>query len=58
MQRSLTAAWVLLALVAALAFVACGTGAIACTIGRPIGLVAALAAAGISVFDAPSPRGR
>lgn len=46
--------WVLLALVAVLAFAACATGAMSCAIGRPLGLSAALGAALVSLFDAPS----
>lgn len=47
--------WVLLALFAAIAYVACGTGAVPCDIARPAGIVATVLAAAISLFDAPRP---
>ena len=45
--------WVLLFGIALLAFVGCATGAIDCSIGKPVGLVAALGAAFVSLFDSP-----
>lgn len=47
--------WVLFALLAAIGYVACGSGAVPCDVARPVGLVATLLAAVISLFDAPRP---
>ena len=46
-------AWVILFGIALLAFAGCATGAIDCSIGKPVGLVAALGAAFVSLFDSP-----
>lgn len=47
--------WVLFALLAAIAYVACGAGAVSCQIARPAGIAATLIAAVVSLFDAPRP---
>jgi hypothetical protein len=44
-------AWVLLFGVAVLAFAGCATGAVDCSVGKPVGLVAALGAAALSFLD-------
>jgi len=48
--------WVLFALLAAIAYVACGSGAVSCQVARPAGVVATVLAAVISLFDAPNSR--
>ena len=47
--------WVFFALLAAIAYVACGSGAVSCQVTRPVGIVATLLAAALSMFDAPRP---
>lgn len=47
--------WVLFALLAVIAYVACGSGAVSCQIARPAGVAATVLAAVISLFDAPRP---
>ena len=47
--------WVFFALLAAIGYVACGSGAVRCDIARPVGIVATLLAAVVSMFDAPRP---
>ncbi len=53
MPRSITPrrVWVALLGLAMLAFAGCATGALDCAIFRPVGLVAALGAAAISMLD-------
>ena len=47
--------WVFFALLAVIGYVACGSGAVRCDIARPVGIVATLLAAVISLFDATRP---
>ena len=47
--------WVFFALLAVIGYVACGSGAVRCDIARPVGIVATVLAAVISMFDAPRP---
>lgn len=47
-------AWIGLIVVAVLAFAACAAGAVDCSVAKPVGLVAALAAAAVSLLDAPA----
>ena len=44
--------WIALFGVALIAFAGCASGALDCAVFKPIGLAAALGAAGISLFDA------
>jgi len=47
--------WVFLALLAVIALVACGSGAAPCRLMRPAAVALTLAAATLSLFDAPRP---
>ncbi len=47
--------WVFFALIAVIGFVACGSGAVACSISRPVAIVAVALATVISFFDEPRP---
>ena len=48
-------AWILLAMVAVLAYAACATGAGPCSILKPVGLGASLLAAVLLVIEPPAP---
>jgi hypothetical protein len=52
---ALSRAWILLAMLAVLAYAACATGAAPCSILRPVGLGASLIAALLLVVDPPAP---
>lgn len=47
--------WVFFALLAVIGFVACGSGAVACSVARPVAIAATVLATVISLFDAPRP---
>ena len=47
--------WVFFALLAVIGYVACGSGAVACNVARPIAIGATVLATVISFFDNPRP---
>jgi hypothetical protein len=48
--------WVILLLVAVIAYASCAVGAAPCSIGRPLGLGASLLAAAVAFFAPDRPR--